>query len=83
MNLGFVAAIVFMMNLPFGWWRSRTRKFSWPWILAIHLPVPLIIALRVYSGIGWHLISFPILVGAFFCGQFTGGKAAYLLNRQA
>ena len=74
MALWQVAGIVFAMNLPFGFWRSRVRKFSWQWILAIHLPVPIIVALRIYSGLGFHLISFPVLIGAFCLGQYAGGK---------
>lgn len=74
MALWIVAAIVFLLNLPFGYWRARVRKYSAQWILAIHLPVPLIIACRIFSGLGWHLISFPVMIGAFFCGQFLGGK---------
>jgi hypothetical protein len=73
MNLWSVASIVLLLNLPFGYWRSRVRKFSLPWILAVHLPVPMIIALRIYSGIGWQLISFPIMISAFFGGQYLGG----------
>jgi hypothetical protein len=73
MTLGIVAAIVFLLNLPFGYWRSRVRKFSAQWMLAIHLPVPLVIACRVFSGLGWQLISFPVMIGAFFGGQFLGG----------
>jgi hypothetical protein len=69
-----VAAIVFLLNLPFGYWRARVRKFSAQWILAVHLPVPLVIACRIFSGLGWHLITFPVMIGAFFCGQFVGGK---------
>ena len=42
--------------------------------MTIHLPVPFVIALRVLSGSGWQLVSFPILVGAFFLGQYVGGK---------
>ncbi len=74
MTLWIVAAIVFLLNLPFGYWRARVRKFSAQWILAIHLPVPLIIACRIFSGLGWQLISFPVMIAAFFCGQFLGGK---------
>src|SRR5947209_7259767 len=29
-----------------------------------------IIALRIFSGLGWRLITFPVLIGAFFAGQF-------------
>ena len=77
MGLWLVAAIVFLLNIPFGIWRVRVRRFSWPWLLAIHLPVPMIIALRIYSGLGFHLITFPVMIAAFFLGQFTGGKANY------
>jgi hypothetical protein len=75
MELWLVATVVLLLNLPFGFWRSRVRKFSLPWMLAVHLPVPLIIALRIYGGIGWRFITFPVLIGAFFLGQFTGGMA--------
>lgn len=80
MSLWLVAAIVLFLNLPFGFWRSKVRKFSWQWILAIHLPVPMIIALRLYSGLGFQLISFPILISAFFLGQYAGGRINRLLT---
>jgi hypothetical protein len=73
-TLWIVAAIVFLLNLPFGYWRAHVRKFSTQWILAIHLPVPLVIACRIFSGLGWQLISFPVMIGAFCAGQFLGGK---------
>jgi hypothetical protein len=79
MTLWLVALFVFLLNLPFGYWRAHTRKYSKQWILAIHLPVPLVIACRILSGLGWHLITFPVMIGAFFCGQFLGG----LLGRGA
>jgi hypothetical protein len=67
-----VALAVFVLNLPFGYWRASVRKFSWQWICAIHLPVPLVIALRIYSGLGWQLITFPVVIGAYFAGQYAG-----------
>jgi hypothetical protein len=82
MELWLDAGIVFFLNLPFGFWRARVRTFSWQWILAVHLPVPLIIALRIYSGLGWRFITFPVLIGAFFLGQFAGGIASRLLSHQ-
>jgi hypothetical protein len=66
--------LVFFINMPFGYWRSRVRKFSAQWILAIHVPVPLVVACRIFLGLGWHLSTFPVLIGAFFAGQFAGGK---------
>jgi hypothetical protein len=69
---------VFLLNLPFGYWRAGTRKFSWQWALAIHLPVPFVILMRVYSGLGWQLISFPVLISAFFLGQFVGARLRHV-----
>jgi len=73
-TLWVVAAIVLVLNIPFGYWRARVRRFSAQWILAIHLPVPIVIACRVVSGLGWHLATFPVMAAAFFCGQLLGGK---------
>ena len=73
MNIWTVAIIVLLFNVPFGYWRAGVRKFSTQWILSIHSPVPFIIALRIFSGLGWRLITFPVLIGAFFGGQFLGG----------
>ena len=83
MGLWLVAAIVFLLNLPFGIWRAKARLFSWPWILAIHLPVPVIIALRIYGGLGWRFVTFPVLIVAFFLGQYAGGKLSRLLSHSA
>jgi hypothetical protein len=80
MSLWKVALLVFLINLPFGYWRASMKKFSTQWFLAVHLPVPLVIALRIFSGLGWKLISFPVLVGAFFLGQFVGGKVRLLIS---
>ena len=74
MQLRTVAAIVFALNLPFGYWRAQTEKFSKKWLLAVHIPVPFVIALRIISGLGWKFITFPVLVGAFFAGQLLGGQ---------
>lgn len=68
-----VALIVLVLNLPFGYWRAGVRKYSVPWVLAIHVPVPIVIGLRFASGLGWRPVTFPVLIGAFFTGQFLGG----------
>jgi hypothetical protein len=74
------AFLVFFINIPFGYWRSRVRKFSPQWLLAIHAPVPLVVACRIFIGLGWHLSTFPVLIGAFFVGQFAGGKLQRLID---
>ena len=81
MKLLAVAVAVFLINLPFGYWRAHVPARSRQWFLAIHLPVPFVIALRVFSGLGWQFASFPVLVGAFFLGQFVGGRLPGLFTR--
>lgn len=67
-----VTVIIFFINIPFGYWRAQVRKFSWQWFLSIHLPIPFIIFLRHYSGVGFALYTYPLFVGAFFLGQLSG-----------
>ena len=80
MGLWTVALLVFLINLPFGYWRASVRKFSPQWFLAVHIPVPLVIALRIYSGLGFKLISFPVIIVAFFLGQFVGGRVRNIIQ---
>jgi len=74
MNLLTIAILVFLLNIPFGYWRANVRKFSFAWFLSVHAPVPFIIALRLLSGMGFQLITFPIMIAAYFGGQFAGSR---------
>ena len=69
-----IAAFVLIINLPFGFWRVQTIKFSPSWFLAVHIPVPISILLRIVTGTGWQLKIMAIFVCAFVSGQFLGGK---------
>jgi len=77
MKLFIISIIVLLFNIPFGYWRAGVKKFSLQWILAIHFPVPFVIFLRVYSDIGFALYTYPVLVAAFFLGQYLGSKIYY------
>jgi hypothetical protein len=79
--LWIAAACVFLINLPFGYWRSKAHRFSKQWLLAIHAPVPFVIACRFLLGLGWHLITFPVLIGAFFAGQLAGARLGKAISR--
>lgn len=72
MNLLELSFIVLIMNLPFGYWRANVRRLSLDWFLAIHIPVGLVILLRILSGLGWQLGTVPVLVAAFFVGHLLG-----------
>jgi hypothetical protein len=83
MRLAILSALVLLINLPFGYWRSRVRKFSLQWFLSVHLPVPLVIAVRVFGGAGWEIKTYPALVGAYFAGQLLGSRLARLFARES
>jgi hypothetical protein len=67
------AFAVVLLNLPFGYWRAGSARFSRAWFFAVHAPVPFVIAIRLLAHLGWQAVTFPVLVGAFFLGQFAGG----------
>lgn len=75
------AVIVFLLTVPFGYLRGRAKRFSFQWLLWIHLPVLFVIALRTFAGIGWQWITFPALIGAFSLGQLGGGWIRILRMR--
>lgn len=68
-----ISLFVFLLNIPFGYWRANVPKFSIQWFLAIHVPVPFIVAMRYFSGLGFAWYSYVVLVLAFFLGQKAGG----------
>ncbi len=73
MLLILVAIIVFLVNIPFGYWRANADRFSLQWTLTIHLPISFINLLRIYSGIGFEFITYPIII-TFILGQQTEVK---------
>jgi hypothetical protein len=80
MGLWTVALLVFLISLPFGYWRASVRKRSGRWFLALLVPAPLVGALMVFSGPGWKWMSLPVLVVAFFLGQFVGGRVRNIIQ---
>lgn len=67
-----ISSIVFIINIPFGYWRANVGRFSFQWFLAIHIPVILVIALRFASHLGFGWYTYLFMVTAFFLGQQTG-----------
>lgn len=72
MSINELMLIVFLINIPFGYIRSNAAKFSRKWMMAVHIPVPFIFLLRVFSGFNWTVI--PLLVLSDVAGQIAGGK---------
>ena len=74
MNVILLTLFAFIINIPFGYWRANVTRFSFQFLLAIHLPVLLIILLRILSGNGFELMTFYFTIPAFFLGQLAGSK---------
>lgn len=70
-----VAALVLMalvLNLPLGYWRAGTRKFSPAWFFFIHASIPVIIWARMSLGLSaWYI---PFSLGSAVVGQLLGAK---------
>ena len=73
-RLVLVALAVCFLNIPFGYWRQGVRKFSPAWFLFVHLPIPFVVLMRLKSGIGFAWYTYPIMVAAYFGGQFIGAR---------
>ncbi|MFA6403538.1 MAG: hypothetical protein WCX31_18235 [Salinivirgaceae bacterium] len=74
MRLVIISLVVFLFNIPFGYWRANVSQYSWQWVLAIHIPVPVIVFMRIYFNIGFAWYTYFFLVAAFFLGQQLGSK---------
>ena len=79
LKLTIITILIFVFNIPFGYWRQNVKKFSFQWALAIHIPVPFIIFTRIYADVGFAWYTYVLFVGAFFIGQKIG---AVLLKRR-
>lgn len=74
MNLALLIGGIFVVNLPFGYWRAGVRKLSPTWFVAVHAAVPIVIVMRQSLGIEWSLQILPVMVAAYFAGQTVGGR---------
>lgn len=73
-------AVVLMINIPFGYWRGNTEKFTKQWFLAIHLPVLLTFVLRLMTHLPFNLETFLALMASFFFGQLAGRQCRSFLS---
>jgi hypothetical protein len=80
-TLAMVALAVLLLNLPFGFWRAGLKPRSPAWLAAIHIPIPFVLALRLLSGLGYRLVTIPVIAAAYFAGQYLGGKLRRRLRR--
>ena len=64
-----------LLNIPFGYLRGKTKKFSFKWFLYIHLPIPFVLLARILSNIDMTYI--PLFMLAAVIGQVRGGKLEF------
>jgi hypothetical protein len=76
--LGF---LVFLINIPFGYWRANTKSKSIEWFATIHIPILIAIIIRFQSGIDFSVLSVLFNVFSFIFGQFLGIKLFTLLRK--
>jgi len=67
-----IALTAFIVNIPLGYLREGSPKFSFKWIFWIHASIPLIIYLRISMGISSWFISVSIFLAVL--GQIIGGR---------
>jgi len=72
MTINEIMLLVFLINLPFGYIRGNAKKFSRKWMMAIHIPVPFVFLMRIFSGLNYTVI--PLLVLSDIAGQIAGAK---------
>ena len=68
-------AFTLFLNLPFGYARAKTRRYSLRWFLYIHVPIPFIFIVRTISHIDIKYI--PIFAIAAITGQILGGRLEF------
>ena len=65
-------AFALLSNIPLGYLREETERYSIRWFIYIHLSIPFIVALRYSFGFGWEIV--PFSVGCAVAGQLLGGR---------
>lgn len=68
-------SLTFTLNMPFGYLRGKTKRFSLKWFLYIHLPIPFVLLARILSNTDMTYI--PLLVLASVIGQVWGGRLEF------
>lgn len=60
------------VNIPLGYLRESCRKFSIGWFFYVHISIPIIVYVRVKTGLGWQFI--PFTLASTVAGQIIGGR---------
>mgnify|MGYP006954408768 CR=1 FL=1 len=66
-----LVVLALIISIPCGYARQNFPKYSIMWWVLIHLPIPVIVILRIKAGLNWHFI--PLTLGGSVAGQMIGG----------
>lgn len=80
MKLIIISFTVLLINFPFGYWRANVGKYSFQWALSIHIPILIVILERILGHLGFGWITYPVMILAFFFGQYFGSKLYHYLK---
>lgn len=69
-----ICIVCFVINLPFGMFRSRVQSYSILWFLSIHAPIPIAVIVRKSANLSWYYIFIFIVFS--IAGQIIGKKFA-------
>ncbi len=71
-------ALSFMLNVPFGFLRSKFRKLTFMWFVCIHAAIPVIALGRYFlTDLGLDYRYIPVFIAAALLGQVWGGKLEF------
>ena len=71
-SLLLLLVFAFAVNLPLGYLREGSPRFSVRWFVYIHLSIPFLVALRIAYGFGWEVVPYSIACAVL--GQILGGR---------
>lgn len=73
-SIALISLLLFALfsNIPLGYLRMGSPKYSVRWFVYIHLSVPFIVGLRIANNISWQMIPFSIALAV--AGQMIGSR---------
>ncbi|MGE5189503.1 MAG: hypothetical protein ACM3NF_05550 [Gemmatimonadota bacterium] len=79
--MALIGAVALAANIPLGYLREGTRKYSLAWFLYVHLSIPLVAFLRISS----HLTpwAIPLFIVCAVGGQLAGGRIRQARGKSA
>lgn len=72
LQLSTLLLIAFLLNLPLGYLREGSVRYSFRWFAYIHLSIPVVVLLRMSYGFGWEIIPLTLVFAVI--GQILGGR---------